>query len=117
MKKIITLFALMVSLFLTSESLSAQNSTMTHEDIAKEAKQKMMKLDEKLNLTDEQEQAVYKQYYSHILNYDKHIEGQEVTAELKNNQAKFDQTLMKTMKKILTEDQYTRYEVIAKEDF
>ena len=60
MKKIITLFALTVSLFLTSESLSAQNSQLNQAEIEDKAKKEMISLDEELDLTTEQKQFVFK---------------------------------------------------------
>ena len=64
MKKIITLFALTVSLFLTSESLSAQKSQLNQAEIEDKAKKEMISLDEELDLTTEQKQFVFKHYYS-----------------------------------------------------
>ena len=83
MKKIITLFALTVSLFLTSESLSAQNSQLNQAEIEDKAKKEMISLDEELDLTTEQKQFVFKHYYSYFTNYNKHLNQKIKDADYK----------------------------------
>ncbi|GGZ64662.1 hypothetical protein [Mesonia mobilis] len=114
MKKIITLFALTVSLFLTSESLSAQNSKLNRAEIEDKAKKEMVSLDEELDLTTEQEQFVFKQYYSYFTNYNKHLNQKIKDENYKKNKLKFDETLIAQMKKILNEEQFAKFEKLQK---
>tara|TARA_B100000929_G_C15259886_1_gene336332 strand:+ start:181 stop:552 length:372 start_codon:yes stop_codon:yes gene_type:complete len=114
MKKIITLFALTVSLFLTSESLSAQNSQLNQAEIEDKAKKEMISLDEELDLTTEQKQFVFKHYYSYFTNYNKHLNQKIKDADYKKNKMKFDQTLVAQMKKILNEEQFAKFEKLQK---
>ena len=114
MKKIITLFALTVSLFLTSESLSAQNSRLNQAEIENKAKKEMVSLDEELDLTTEQEQFVFKQYYSYFTNYNKHLNQKIKDENYKKNKLKFDETLIAQMKKILNEEQFAKFEKLQK---
>jgi len=114
MKKIITLFALTVSLFLTSESLSAQKSQLNQAEIEDKAKKEMISLDEELDLTTEQKQFVFKHYYSYFTNYNKHLNQKIKDADYKKNKMKFDQTLVAQMKKILNEEQFAKFEKLQK---
>ncbi|MEO2059934.1 MULTISPECIES: hypothetical protein [Mesonia] len=114
MKKIITLFALTVSLFLTSESLSAQNSQLNQAEIEDKAKKEMISLDEELDLTTEQKQFVFKHYYSYFTNYNKHLNQKIKDEDYKKNKIKFDQTLVAQMKKILNEEQFAKFEKLQK---
>ena len=114
MKKIITLFALTVSLFLTSESLSAQKSQLNQAEIEDKAKKEMISLDEELDLTTEQKQFVFKHYYSYFTNYNKHLNQKIKDEDYKKNKIKFDQTLVAQMKKILNEEQFAKFEKLQK---
>ncbi|MBW2962685.1 hypothetical protein [Mesonia aestuariivivens] len=109
MKKIITFFAITIGLLVSSANLSAQNSKMSTEEIRKEAQQKVVQLDKQLNLSQEQEKLVSRQYYSRILNYDEHLNGQEKDEKYRLNKEKFDTSFMMQMKKILDDKQFAKF--------
>lgn len=106
-----TLMTLAFAMFVMLGAANAQQDAK----IEKAAKAKTEKLVKALDLNEEQETLVYRQYMEIEMNQTR-LEKMEASAEEKEQMVKAYQTrLESSMKTILTEDQLAKYEAIKAE--
>lgn len=111
MKHMKTLMTLAFALFLSLGAVHAQQDAK----IEKAAKAKTEKMVKALNLNEEQETLVYRQYMEIEMNQSR-LSKMEASAEEKEQMVKAYQTRLETsMKTILTEDQLAKYETLKQE--
>ena len=104
MKKLFFYFVFAVFTFAVSQPVQAQQKPEVI------AKQKVAELSQELNLSGEQQRSLFRVYVLKESDYAKKVNGKdlsnpEVAAAKKN----IDQTLDKGVKRVLTDEQYTKY--------
>ena len=74
------------------------------------AKQQVEVLSQELNLTGDQQRAVFRALASKESNYQKHVTGKDLkNAKVMADKKKYDETLDAAMKKALTKEQYQKW--------
>jgi hypothetical protein len=101
MKRILSLFAIVFTLLIGTQNLSAQEQS-----IEEYANQKATALQEQFNLTENQKSAVYRAFYSKKINYQRYLNGNEADASYEQNKNKVDMSFNHIMKRTLGEEDY-----------
>ncbi|HET8885656.1 MAG TPA: hypothetical protein VFM70_04800 [Salinimicrobium sp.] len=115
MKKLFTLLALTVALFLGSQDAQAQETQKASEAPEVVAKEKVNELNEQLQLNGEQQTALFRAYVAQDYNYNKYLKVLDAnSAEYKTKKAEYDNNLNETAKNVLTTEQYTKFQALQK---
>ena len=112
MKKLFTLCLFTMALFLGTQSISAQESIRSVEEIAKE---KTLKLSQEFGLNGEQQKFVWRAFLGKEKAKREIAKGTFSPEEVKNINAKVDNNFDNLMQEALNEQQYTKFKHIMKE--
>ena len=106
MKSIIRIFAIGI-IFFGAPTLMAQSLSQDADRPENIAERKIAELDKTLDLTGDQERALFRAYVSKEVNYKKYVNGNDAAdAEVKANKSKFDALLKEAVQKTLTKEQF-----------
>jgi len=106
MKSIIRIFAIGI-IFFGAPTLMAQSLSQDADRPENIAERKIAELDKTLDLTGDQERALFRAYVSKEVNYKKYVNGNDAAdAEVKANKSKFDSLLKEAVQKTLTKEQF-----------
>lgn len=106
MKSIIRIFAIGI-IFFGAPTLMAQSLSQDADKPENIAERKIAELDKTLDLTGDQERALFRAYVSKEVNYKKYVNGNDAAdAEVKANKSKFDSLLKEAVQKTLTKEQF-----------
>ncbi len=116
MKKLLSLIAFAFVMMFSVQTISAQSLSQDETRPEVVAKAQVAELTSQLGLSGDQSRTLYRAFVSKEVNYRKHINGKDATnAEVIGNKKKFDDTFMASMKKTLTEDQFSNWKKSLKQ--
>ncbi len=105
MKNLLNVMFIVFSLFLTSQSLIAQERA---ED---RAKMQVAELSDALELNGEQQRALFRAFVKKEAAYSKQITGYDLSdTEVIKAKKEIDDTLLKEIKEVLTAEQFKKYQ-------
>jgi len=97
-------------------SVQAQNLKQDANRPESIAKQQVEVLSQELNLTGDQQRAVFRALASKESNYQKNVNGKDLKdAKVMADKKKYDATLDAAMKKVLNQDQYQKWAAMQKQ--
>lgn len=115
MKNILTVLAFAGCLIFGTQTVSAQSLSQNQDRPEVIAKEQSSILTDELGLDGDQTRAVFRALVTKEVNYQKNIEGKDLSsASVQAQKQKFDTELQESMKKILTDDQYKKW--LSKQD-
>lgn len=114
MKKLITFCFFALALFFGTQSISAQESQRSAEEIAKE---KTNRLSQEFGLQENQLETVWRAFLVKEKAKQELATGKFSEEEVKNISSKVDSSFNSLMQKALSEDQYAKFKLISKEYF
>jgi len=110
MKNLLSIIAFVFVITLSSQSINAQSLSQDKDKVEVVAKSQVVDLAKKLNLNDDQQRTLYRAFVSREVNYRKLVNGQDPKNEkVIANKNKIDVTFDSSMKKTLTEKQYSEW--------
>lgn len=110
MKNLLTAFAFVTALFFGMSDLSAQNLTQDQNRPEVIAKQKVADMSQPLDLTGDQQRAMFRYYASHLSTMKKYVDGKDASnPEVAANKKKYDAVFMTGVKKTLSAAQFTKW--------
>ncbi|GER57988.1 hypothetical protein [Patiriisocius marinus] len=113
MKNIFKVIAVAAVFLLGMQNTTAQTLSQDQDRPEVIAKQKTSDLSDALNLTGDQQRYIFRALTAKEVNYRKHINGKDATnPEVIANKKKYDDLLVKSMKKTLTAEQFTAWEAM-----
>lgn len=112
MKNLITVFAFAASMFFGIQTASAQKSLSQDQERPEViAKQETATLTDNLGLNGDQTRATFRALVAKEVSYQKSVNGQDMnSAAVKAEKQKADAALSDSMKKILTAEQYAKWQ-------
>jgi hypothetical protein len=113
MKNLFKVIAVAAVLVFGMQNATAQSLTQNQDRPEVIAKQKTSDLNDALNLTGDQQRYIFRALTANEVNYRKHVNGKDASnPEVAANKKKFDDVLVKSMKKTLTAEQFTAWEAM-----
>ncbi len=110
MKNILTVLAFAASMFIGTQSISAQSLSQDTNRPEVIAKEQTHQLTEALSLNGDQTRAVFRALVAKEVSYQKSVTGKDLSSTpVKADQKKIDTELQASMKKILTDAQYAQW--------
>jgi len=111
MKNLFKIVAVAAVLVFGIQNTTAQSLSQDQERPEVIAKNKTSQLNDALDLTGDQQRYIFRALTANEVNYRKHISGKDVSnPEIAAKKKKYDDALVQGMKKILTPDQYAKWE-------
>ena len=115
MKNLLSVLAISCMMLVGMGSMSAQSLSQNQDRPEVIAKTKVTDLSSKLDLTGDQQRALFRAYTAHESNYQKHVTGQDISSpKVQADKNKFDTVLKDAVKKSLTEAQYNKWLTLQK---
>jgi hypothetical protein len=115
MKKFITGIAIACFVVLGMNSVTAQSLAQDSQRPEVIAKQKVADISSDLGLTGEQQRTLFRAYVQKEVNYDKHVTGKDQnSAAVIAEKKKHDAQLAEAVKRILTPEQYKKWQAMQK---
>src|SRR5690554_8198468 len=110
MKKILSTATLGVLLFLGSIAVQAQGLTVSDNRPENIAKEKVSMINEQLDLSGDQERALFRAYVKREVGIKKHIENKDSNSQaVQNQKALLNKDLEKAVEKELTAEQFEQW--------
>lgn len=110
MRNILSVFAFFATMFIGIQTVSAQSLKQDENRPEVVAKEESRILTEDLGLNGDQTRAVFRALVTHKVDLNKNVTGKNLNdASVKDEKAKIDNQLEESMKKILTEDQFSKW--------
>lgn len=111
MKNLLTVFAFAATMMFGLQAASAQSLTEDQSRPEVIAKQETSNITDALGLNGDQTRAVFRALVAKEVSYNKSVNGKDLNSPaVKADKQKADAALKESMKKILTDDQYTKWE-------
>lgn len=115
MKKLFTLLVFTFAMVLGTQTVSAQEAKKVHEAPEVVAKEKVHQLHTQVNLSGEQQTALFRAYVAKDYNYNKYLTGLDKnSADYKKKKAEYDASFDETAKRTLSAEQYTALQKMEK---
>ncbi len=113
MKNLFKVIAIAAVFVFGMQNTTAQSLSQDQDRPEVIAKQKTSDLNEALSLTGDQQRYIFRALTANEVNYRKHVNGKDLSnPEVTANKKKYDDLLIKSMKKTLTAEQYTKWEAM-----
>ena len=110
MKNLLTVFAFAAIMLFGMQSISAQALAQDQNRPEVIAKQETAKITDDLDLSGDQTRATFRAMVAKEVSYQKNVNGKDLNnAAVKADKQKADAELKESMKKILTDAQYTKW--------
>ena len=110
MKKLVSIFAFALVMILSTQQISAQSLSQNQSKPEVVAKSQVAALTTQLGLSGDQSRTLYRAFVAKEVNYRKQVLGQDAkSATVISNKKKIDDTFMSSMKKTLTEKQFSEW--------
>jgi len=108
MKKLLSIIAFAFVMILSTQSITAQSLSQNQNKPEVVAKAQVAELTKQLGLSGDQSRTLYRAFVAKEVNYRKQVLGQDAkSATVKSNKKKIDDTFMSSMKKTLSEKQFS----------
>ena len=110
MKKLLSVIAFAFVIMFSAQTISAQSLKQDQDRPEVVAKSQVAELTKQLNLTGDQSRTLYRAFVSKEVNYRKLINNKDAKSpDVIANKNKIDNTFKASMKKTLTEEQYSKW--------
>lgn len=110
MKNLLSVLAISCIMLFGMGNITAQSLTQDQDRPEVVAKTKVADLSSKLDLSGDQQRALFRAYTAHESNYRKHVKGQDIASpKVQADKKKFDAVLKDAVKKSLNEAQYKKW--------
>ena len=115
MKNLFKVLAIAAVFVLGTQNSNAQSLSQDQDRPEVVAKLKTSAINDALNLTGDQQRYIFRALTSNEVNYRKHVNGKDANnPEVIANKKKFDDALVRSMKKTLTAEQFTAWQAMQK---
>ena len=111
MKNFVKILAVSFVMFLGMGSMNAQTLKQDKDSPEVIAKEQTAELSQSLNLDGNQQRAVFRALVVKVSNYNKYVNGKDLKdASVQAAKKKHDEVLLTSMKKVLTADQFKKWQ-------
>jgi hypothetical protein len=115
MKNLLSVLAISCIMLFGMSNMTAQTLTQAQDRPEVIAKTKVADLSSKLDLSGDQQRALFRAYTAHESNFRKHVTGQDISSpKVQADKKKFDAVLNDAVKKSLNEAQYKKWLTLQK---